>query len=265
MSSRSEISTPKPSPKDIKQRLRRMPELCSNCHVEEHAGFKRCVNSLYCSKDCQKAHWPQHKTTCRLSTATGNDIDIVKFAQILMANTTLRRYMEILLVLELDLLNNPSRASEIFKAQIIIDFEPSRIQDFLSLFNRSAIIDSSPLLGMLQICAISSEKEVPFDSITIKDVEKRRDEEVLLRKEPVQMGIIQWIRNVGEYVSVSNGVGIITKESIEIARQATYLEIPTFSRGVAIIKKPASKTTYIELINALIRQDTKNRWLLRIK
>ena len=147
----------------------------------------------------------------------GNDIiDITKATQILMANTTLRRYIEITLVLELDLLNNPRPVDQILSVQIIINFEPSRVQDLFSLFDPSAVIDSNPLQGMIQICAVISEKEVQFDTFWIEDVEKLLEEEVLLRKEPTQMGIIQWVRDAGEFLDIANTVGIIHDESIEL-------------------------------------------------
>jgi len=168
-----------------------------------------------------------------------------------MANTTLHQYIEILLALELDLLNNPSRADEIFKAQIIVNFEPSLIQDFFSLIDPSATIDSNPLQGVLQICAITSLKEVPFDSFSTEDVKRFREEEVLLRKEPVHLGVVQWVRYAGESLDISNSLVIITKESTELARQTTDLEIPTFPRkGTnSIVKKPVSKMGYIEFVS----------------
>jgi hypothetical protein len=170
-----------------------------------------------------------------------------------MANLTLRRYIEILLVLELDLLNNPIHLDEIFRVQIIIDFEPSRIEDFFTLFHGSAVIDSNPLQGMIQICAITSEKEVPYDSFSTEDVKKMQDEEAFLRKEPVRMGVIQWIRDVDEFLDVTNSVVILTDECIELARQTTHLEIPTTfpqarGSGNSFVKKPASKMGYIECV-----------------
>ena len=173
-----------------------------------------------------------------------------------MANTTLRRYIEILLVLELDLINNPIRIDEIFRVQIIIDFEPSRIEDFFSLFHPLAVIDSDPLQGMVQICGVTSKKEVPYDSFSTEDVKNMREEEVFLRKEPVRMGAIQWIRDVGNFLDIANSVVIITDESIELAKQTTYLEIPTtFPRargsGNSFFKKPASKMGYIEYVSII--------------
>jgi hypothetical protein len=96
-----------------------------------------------------------------------------------MANTALCRYIEILLVLEFDLVNNPRRADETFRVQIIINFEPSRVEDFFTLFDPSAIIDLNPLERIPQICAVISEKGILVDDFSTKSVERLRNGEVL--------------------------------------------------------------------------------------
>jgi hypothetical protein len=108
----------------------------------------------------------------------------------------------------------------------------------------------NPLQGMIQICAIISEKALPFDTLLTEDVKRFREEEVLLRKGPVRMGVLHWVRDVGEFVDVAIGVVVINDESIELARETTYLEIPTFPRGAgnSFLKKAASKLGYIEFV-----------------
>lgn len=58
---------------------RRVNTSCSKCHVieGEPKTFRRCSRcgyALYCSVDCQKAHWREHKKMCRPRTEfqTGN-------------------------------------------------------------------------------------------------------------------------------------------------------------------------------------------------
>mmetsp|Transcript_17415 Transcript_17415/g.25940 ORF Transcript_17415/g.25940 Transcript_17415/m.25940 type:complete len:185 (-) Transcript_17415:23-577(-) len=48
---------------------------CINCGKFEKEGRKlnccgACSNALYCSKECQKLHWKQHKADCRANSAS---------------------------------------------------------------------------------------------------------------------------------------------------------------------------------------------------
>ncbi|KIM35238.1 hypothetical protein M413DRAFT_431290 [Hebeloma cylindrosporum] len=240
--------------------------LCKNCQTNE--GSKKCpkCKTVYCSKKCQKEDWPQHKVLCALHSE--GEPDINKLTQILISNRLLRRYIAVLIILKLKLLQKPDTARS-FHAQIIIGFEPSSIFDFFDLFKRSAVIDASPLQGMLQIHKILPEhvdlgdisKRVPFPE---SELEKRRTDLSQSGLATLPFGVIQFIYGAESMVVVSAVDIVIHTESMELARNANDLEIPNPFQPGTTIKKPLSPYSCMELVNMLIRQDTKNKWLLRM-
>jgi len=185
-----------------------------------------------------------------------------------MANLLLRRYIEVLIILKLELLEKPD-TEEPFRAQIIIGFEPTSIVNFFGLFKPSAVIDTNPLQGMLQIHQIFPEhidfggfsESAPFPK---SELEKRRITSCLSGLGALPFGFIQFIHGSGEKITISCMDLLIQEESMDLARQANELEIPVHFQGRTTVKKPLSEWTCIELVNALIRQDSKNQWLLRI-
>lgn len=189
----------------------------------------------------------------------------MKLCQILMANFLLRRYIEVLIILKLELLQKSDTAKP-FRAQIIIGFEPSSIFDFFDLFQPSAVIDATPLQGMLQIHQILPE-HVDMGNLSKIDTfpeslwENLRMESSL---SGLPYGVIQFMYGSGNVVAVNTMDVVIQIESMDLARQANELEIPNPFQAGSTIKKPLSEHSCMELINALIRQDTKNKWLLRI-
>lgn len=38
---------------------------CAYCGKEGNKRCSRCKSVVYCSSDCQKAHWKQHKGECK--------------------------------------------------------------------------------------------------------------------------------------------------------------------------------------------------------
>jgi len=231
---------------------------------------------------------PEHKGFCALHVKS--DPDIGKLCQILMANLLLRRHIEVLIIHKLELLQKPD-TDQPFRAQIIIGFEPASVVDFFSLFVPSAVIDANPLEGMLQIHQILPE-HFDFGGISKNavfpqsELEKRRINSCLSGLGALPFGFIQFIHGSDEKVTMSCMDLLIQEASMDLARKADDLEIPVdFEGRTTLITKPPSEWSRIEfvyllyiqdfhgeansfcsrLVNALIRQDSENQWLLRIK
>ena len=199
---------------------------------------------------------PEHKEIC--SPRAKNDPDMKKLCQILMANLLLRRYIEVLIILKLELLRKPD-TEQSFRAQIIIGFEPTSIVDFFSLFKPSVVIDANPLEGMLQIHQILPE-DVDFGGFSKtaafpqSELEKRRIDSCLSGLGALPFGFIQFIHGSGEKITVTCMDMLIQKESMDLARQANELEIPVDFEAETTVKKPLSEWTCIEFVHVLYIQ-----------
>jgi len=171
-----------------------------------------------------------------------------------MANLLLRRYIEVLIILKLELLEKDTE--EPFLAQIIIGFEPTSIVDFFGLFKPSAVIDANPLQGMLQIHQIFPEhidfggfsKAAPFPESELK---KRRVISCSSGLGARPFGVIQFIHGSGKKITVSCMDMLIQETSMDLARQGNALEIPIDFEGGTTVKKPFSEWTCIEFVHLL--------------
>ena len=49
---------------------------CAWCNEPARRKCGKCVSVRYCTRDCQKAHWPLHKSQCHVSgDVSGDDTD----------------------------------------------------------------------------------------------------------------------------------------------------------------------------------------------
>jgi len=172
-----------------------------------------------------------------------------------MANLLLRRYIEVLIILKLGLLQKPDNEKP-FRAQIVIGFEPTSIVEFFNFFKPSAIIDANPLEGMLQIHQIYPEhvdfggfsKASPFPE---NELEKRRVISCSSGLEARPFGVIQFIHGSGKKITVNCMDMLIQETSMDLARQGNELKIPIDFEAGTTVKKPLSEWTCIELVPLL--------------
>ncbi|KAJ7114325.1 hypothetical protein C8R44DRAFT_227342 [Mycena epipterygia] len=66
---------------------------CTNCHKIDPdlklSRCGRCKEAWYCSKECQKKHWPKHKEFCRNVDGSG----ILKLVNNFSSNPILNMYL----------------------------------------------------------------------------------------------------------------------------------------------------------------------------
>jgi hypothetical protein len=153
-----------------------------------------------------------------------------KLCQTLMANLLLRRYIEVLIILKLELLEKLD-TEEPFLAQIIIGFEPTSIIDFFGLFKPSAVIDANPLQGMLQIHQIFPEhvdfggfsKAAPFPKC---ELEKRQVISCSSGLGARPFGVIQFIHGSGKKSRLVVWICLYRKQVWSSLGKGTNLRFP---------------------------------------
>jgi len=154
-----------------------------------------------------------------------------------MANKVLSYYVEVLIALELDLINKMSTGKPL-RVEIWTDFEPSDTQRFVKLFNRSAEIDSSPMQGMFQLCAITSMGAAVDESnfsITTLGV----------------ITITFVCVTGGDGTHVFESLSTVSQEALDFCRWTTELVVPVGSIAGQMLKQPISVLSCIECIHSI--------------
>ncbi|KAF9534078.1 hypothetical protein CPB83DRAFT_422685 [Crepidotus variabilis] len=144
---------------------------CTNCGTpgdEDGVELKRCPKcqiSYYCSRECQKEHWPIHKTQCDPSLDGG----IQPLIKSVTGNPMLAHYLKICIAFEFNLHIpknkwEPKSWKAIIRSplyvHIDVGIEPTKITDFMHLYTFK---DKWPgvkkdIDGMLQFHHIYSAK-----------------------------------------------------------------------------------------------------------
>jgi hypothetical protein len=166
-----------------------------------------------------------------------------------MANKVLGHYVKMLIALELDLLNKAS-AGKPLRVEIWTDFEPSDPQHFVELFKPSAEIDSSPMQGMFQLCAITS---------TGIQVAVEEDRSTITAPETLNITFIRATGGGGIQSSSFTIHDSVPQELLNFCRQTA--ELPVGSAGQTL-KQPGAALSCIEFVHSIYCSD---RYLSRLK
>ncbi|KDR69205.1 hypothetical protein GALMADRAFT_256041 [Galerina marginata CBS 339.88] len=254
-----------PSQKEIREHRRGMKSACMKCGGGESENLKKCSHcgGRYCSRECQVADWPNHKGVCLGAVSSTTFVDVNKLCQTFAANDFLKRHLEVLIALELKLLDKKKKdLDELFMVQVFVSFEPTDALDLFRLMTKNGH-DDRAMQGMLQICMINSGWSITekFGGSTDPTQENNR---AVLRGLGLgyPRGTLEFIHCAGGRFTILHNVFLIAEDAMEQARNAKEIEIPVTFTG-RTHKKPVSVLNYMEYINALIRQDIENRWLLR--
>ncbi|KAF7293273.1 hypothetical protein HMN09_01206000 [Mycena chlorophos] len=116
-----------------------LPRVCTVCKKPETAEKRmmkcsQCRIMEYCSVECQKIAWKEHKLRCKKDDS---ELSLSQLGQALFKNRTLNILLQFALVAAFDLTSIPSfrLANEAFTADVDILIEPAKDRDFLVLLD----------------------------------------------------------------------------------------------------------------------------------
>ncbi|KAF9475133.1 hypothetical protein BDN70DRAFT_273661 [Pholiota conissans] len=237
-------------------------------HEADMGPFRRCARCLekaYCSRECQRVDWPEHKKWCnqpeRLRIKRSE-----KMIDAFRVNPFFQRYVEIAIILALDLINNHS-VEEPFSAFVHIMVEPEDIVDFARLrgdLGPSEVPDDDEKIkGMLQVNYISPGSEHILPRQKVLDLCRLHQARAYYEgiQSQCAVGVICFM--LGDSQAFMRVPAMIRSESIDIAKEALpFIQSPVPEMGGSC-ELPMSIASCIEFINTSIRLDKTNRFQLR--
>ncbi|KAJ7244867.1 hypothetical protein C8J57DRAFT_1363178 [Mycena rebaudengoi] len=231
---------------------------CTACLKHEGVELRqcaRCKSTWYCSKECQKMHWPRHKKFCTPVEGSG----ILKLVQTFASNSVLMRHLQACLVLHFDLLRNP-HLDKPFMARIDIGIEPADMPEFCRIYLNQPV---DTVMGMVQINAFTPLTSTELANLTpmrhdMWRTARDQANEAGNRRNPV--GLLEFAKGFSEQ-TITIPV-YVSSEALQLVRESSPWVMRSAITG-AETESPFNIETCMEFMNTHIRSDKKNKLLLR--
>ncbi|KAJ6476826.1 hypothetical protein C8R45DRAFT_1157890 [Mycena sanguinolenta] len=239
--------------KEIRALRKTITTYCSGCgKSEEELGGSRplckCAeyhSAMYCSKDCQKKDWPEHKETC------GNETRISKLVKSLMMNLFLMKQLHTCFILAFELLDRV-RTDEVLCAQLDVAIEPSDIVDFAHMLlgtDEGSSNGKKKIQGMLQLNAFTPDTTGRF---TVEQKAAWRGERAFADANGFQAAPWRSWTSCMQMQSApwqsTESVRRLKMEGVAVPGQTTRV--------------PYTNETCLEAMNTIIRVDKDDKFLL---
>ncbi|KDR72885.1 hypothetical protein GALMADRAFT_252216 [Galerina marginata CBS 339.88] len=259
-----------PSKRIIKELRKDTTIACTNCGRlgnEDDVELKKCSGckvALYCSTDCQKQHWSEHKPNC--STEFGQGIG--PLIGNVIANPMLSHFIQVCLCLKFNLHNldgrPPAERTKFVRSPLLahmdVGIEPTMIADFNNLFTYPDTWDKDDLEGMLQFHNLSTGTREQILTDTNAAVWKQvRDMTDQDGGKAHAVVLVQFVNNFKQSITCPIVVG---QEALDMARDTPTLRMASALTGEESTK-PFDIPGVLEYMNTHIRSDKKNKLLLR--
>ncbi|KAG2134485.1 hypothetical protein DEU56DRAFT_913672 [Suillus clintonianus] len=259
---RDDIFRATATPSDlIKRHAKTFGVQCTQCQkvLDKLLKCSKCKGVWYCSKECQKEHWPTHKSACHAVECSSGAL---KFVRMFCGNITLMMYLKVAIIYDCGLLDNPRLGFDIpFMARVDIAIEPTEILDFAALYLNNRTV-AEKLKGMVQVNTISAwdpNTHPPLTEMRLGLWRKARAESIAagFGKDPV--GLIEFLN----YTENSSTAAFhISSSILDTARKREPFLCSSAVTGKQF-EKPMDSATCIECLNLHIRADGQNQLLLR--
>ncbi|KJA13645.1 hypothetical protein HYPSUDRAFT_209371 [Hypholoma sublateritium FD-334 SS-4] len=234
--------------------------MCSTCFKAD-INLKRCEGCKaywYCSRECQKKSWPDHKFTCEEVEGSGR---VERRIRSLMSNPLLGLYIQITLALEFDMVNHPEDSREPFEAQIEVVIEPTTLSALASLLDGQR--PQKKMQGMLQLTQLISPLSVGVNEAMThsrNEVWRSAREKMDARGHPnVRVGLLD-IATDGTHSATCFPVHV-SERILHAIRNQHRVRVPIMEHGFLAV--PTTVHKCMEYLNLSIRYDTNNEWMLR--